>query len=146
MPRALRGDGHRLQQVLLNLAGNAIKFTERGEVVIGLTLLEATPDRVRIEFSVRDTGIGIAADRLAAIFEGFTQAESSTTRRFGGTGLGLAISRRLVRLMGGIWWWKAHPARAATFISPSISAATQQPAHWNVRWRRKMTGNLPCVC
>ena len=146
VPRVLRGDGHRLQQVLLNLAGNAIKFTERGEVVIGLTLLEATPDRVRIEFSVRDTGIGIAADRLAAIFEGFTQAESSTTRRFGGTGLGLAISRRLVRLMGGIWWWKARLARAATFISPSIFAATQQPAHWNVRWRRKMTGNLPCVC
>ncbi len=100
VPRALRGDGLRLQQVLLNLAGNAIKFTERGEVVIALKMLEATLDTVRIEFSVRDTGIGIAADRLAAIFDGFTQAEASTTRRFGGTGLGLAISRRLVRLMG----------------------------------------------
>ena len=83
VPRALRGDGHRLQQVLLNLAGNAIKFTQRGEVVIGLKLLDSTSDSMRIEFSVRDTGIGIAADRLEAIFEGFTQAESSTTRRFG---------------------------------------------------------------
>lgn len=115
VPRALRGDGHRLQQVLLNLAGNAIKFTERGEVVIGLTLLEATPDRVRIEFSVRDTGIGIAADRLAAIFEGFTQAESSTTRRFGGTGLGLAISRRLVRLMGGDLVVESTPGQGSHF-------------------------------
>ena len=101
VPRVLRGDDLRLQQVLLNLAGNAIKFTERGEVVVALQLLQAGPERVRVEFAVRDTGIGIAADRLEAIFEGFTQAEASTTRRFGGTGLGLAISRRLVHLMGG---------------------------------------------
>ena len=115
VPRALRGDGHRLQQVLLNLAGNAIKFTQRGEVVIGLKLLDSTSDSVRIEFSVRDTGIGIAADRLAAIFEGFTQAESSTTRRFGGTGLGLAISRRLVRLMGGELQVQSTPGQGSHF-------------------------------
>ncbi len=115
VPRALCGDGHRLQQVLLNLAGNAIKFTERGEVVIGLNLVEATPDRVRVEFSVRDTGIGIAADRLAAVFEGFTQAESSTTRRFGGTGLGLAISRRLVCLMGGELAVESAPGQGSHF-------------------------------
>ncbi|HJW03516.1 MAG TPA: CHASE domain-containing protein [Azospira sp.] len=100
-PRTLRGDALRLQQVLLNLAGNAIKFTERGEVVVALRLLQISPNSARIEFSVRDTGIGIPADRLSAIFEGFTQAETSTTRRYGGTGLGLAISQRLVRLMGG---------------------------------------------
>lgn len=115
VPRALRGDGHRLQQVLLNLAGNAIKFTQRGEVVIGLKLLDSTSDSVRIEFSVRDTGIGIAADRLAAIFEGFTQAESSTTRRFGGTGLGLAISRRLVRLMGSELQVQSTPGQGSHF-------------------------------
>ena len=115
VPRALRGDGHRLQQVLLNLAGNAIKFTQRGEVVIELKLLDSTSDSVRIEFSVRDTGIGIAADRLAAIFEGFTQAESSTTRRFGGTGLGLAISRRLVRLMGSELQVQSTPGQGSHF-------------------------------
>ncbi len=101
VPRALRGDVLRLQQVLLNLAGNAVKFTERGEVVISLRQVEATAVSVRIEFAIRDTGIGIPADRLGAVFEGFTQAENSTTRRYGGTGLGLAISQRLVRLMGG---------------------------------------------
>ncbi len=91
VPRALRGDGHRLQQVLLNLAGNAVCELHpawRGRR-LRLKLLDSTSDSVRIEFSVRDTGIGIAADRLAAILEGFAQAESSTTRRFGGTGLGL---------------------------------------------------------
>jgi len=101
IPRVLRGDGLRLQQVLLNLAGNAIKFTERGEVVIALKLLEDRPEAVRIGFSVRDTGIGIAADVLPRLFGAFEQADASTTRRFGGSGLGLAISRRLVQLMGG---------------------------------------------
>ncbi|WAR44172.1 CHASE domain-containing protein [Methylomonas rapida] len=101
VPRALRGDPLRLQQVLLNLTGNAFKFTEHGEVILGLHLVEATPDSARIEFSIRDTGIGIPADRLNAIFEGFAQAESSTSRRYGGTGLGLPISQRLIRLMGG---------------------------------------------
>ncbi|MBP8204489.1 MAG: hypothetical protein KAX68_01935, partial [Giesbergeria sp.] len=115
VPRALRGDGMRLQQVLLNLAGNALKFTERGEVVVALQLLQVRPDSVRVEFSVRDTGIGIAADRLDAIFEGFTQAEASTTRRFGSTGLGLAISRRLVRLMGGELQVQSTPGQGSRF-------------------------------
>ncbi|MBK6999692.1 MAG: response regulator [Rhodoferax sp.] len=117
--RTLRGDGLRLQQVLLNLAGNAIKFTEHGEVVIALNRLEsdpqADPNVERIEFSVRDTGIGIPADRLAAIFEGFTQAETSTTRRYGGTGLGLAISQRLVRLMGGELVVESTPGQGSCF-------------------------------
>ena len=115
VPRVLHGDGLRLQQVLLNLAGNAIKFTERGEVVVALQLLQAGPERVRVEFAVRDTGIGIAADRLEAIFEGFTQAEASTTRRFGGTGLGLAISRRLVHLMGGELTVTSTPGQGSRF-------------------------------
>jgi PAS domain S-box-containing protein len=115
IPRALRGDGLRLQQVLLNLAGNAIKFTERGEVIVALRLLNIAPTAVQIEFSVSDTGIGIPSDRLAAVFEGFTQAETSTTRRFGGTGLGLAISQRLVRLMGGELAAESTPGLGSRF-------------------------------
>jgi signal transduction histidine kinase/DNA-binding response OmpR family regulator len=105
VPVVLVGDPLRLNQVLLNLLGNALKFTTQGEV--GLRIRRVThpqsdgSHRVELAFSVRDTGIGIPADKLAYIFEGFSQAESSTTRRFGGTGLGLAISKRLVGLMGG---------------------------------------------
>jgi PAS domain S-box-containing protein len=105
LPSALVGDATRLRQVLLNLAGNALKFTERGEVIVGLTLLgEAGAElhrQARLRFEVIDTGIGIPADKLEHIFVGFSQAEQSTSRRYGGTGLGLAISRRLVALMGG---------------------------------------------
>ncbi|MFG6413215.1 response regulator [Roseateles sp. DC23W] len=101
LPPALVGDTTRLRQVLLNLAGNALKFTERGEVVLSLTPVGESAGSARIRFEVRDTGIGIPADKLAHIFTGFSQAEQSTSRRYGGTGLGLAISRRLVALMGG---------------------------------------------
>ena len=101
VPAALVGDVLRLRQILLNLIGNALKFTEQGEVLLSVQVLSMHADAARVEFAVRDTGIGIAADKLGYIFEGFSQAESSTTRRFGGTGLGLAISKRLVHLMGG---------------------------------------------
>ncbi len=101
LPGTLIADAPRLQQVLINLAGNAIKFTERGEVVLQLRQLSAHDGMVELEISVRDTGIGIAPEHQAQIFKGFTQAEASTSRRFGGTGLGLAISQRLVHLMGG---------------------------------------------
>jgi PAS domain S-box-containing protein len=97
----LLGDDMRLRQVLINLGGNAVKFTAEGEVVIRATVVERHDDAVLIEFSVRDSGIGIAPEHQSSIFEGFSQAESSTTRRYGGTGLGLAISRRLVEMMGG---------------------------------------------
>ncbi|QGM45318.1 hybrid sensor histidine kinase/response regulator [Methylocystis heyeri] len=100
-PIDLIGDALRLQQILLNLTSNAVKFTSVGAITVKLALLGAFDKSVRLEFSVSDTGIGIAPDKQASIFEGFTQAEASTTRRFGGTGLGLAISRRLVQLMGG---------------------------------------------
>ena len=101
IPRWLLGDELRLQQVLLNLAGNAIKFTEQGEVVLTVLPVRADADGVELAVIVRDSGIGIAADQLDRIFDGFSQAEASTARRFGGTGLGLAISQRLVALMGG---------------------------------------------
>ena len=101
MPSALVGDALRLRQVLVNLAGNAIKFTEHGEVAISLRARPAGSGAVLLDVAVRDTGIGIAPENQHRIFQGFTQAESSTTRRFGGTGLGLVISQRLVALMGG---------------------------------------------
>jgi signal transduction histidine kinase/DNA-binding response OmpR family regulator len=101
VPPVLICDALRLRQILLNLTGNALKFTEQGEVVLGIRVLECKAEQAVLEFSVRDTGIGIPADKAEHIFEAFHQAESSTTRRFGGTGLGLAISRQLVALMGG---------------------------------------------
>jgi len=113
LPALVMGDGTRVRQVLLNLVGNAIKFTERGEVVLRI---QCDPDRPqRILFSVRDTGIGIPADRIESIWEDFTQVDASTTRRFGGTGLGLAICRRLVTLMGGEIWVTSQLGLGSTF-------------------------------
>jgi signal transduction histidine kinase/CheY-like chemotaxis protein len=100
-PRRLRGDPTRLRQILLNLAGNAIKFTERGHVTLEVDGVLRHDSLAEMTLSVTDTGIGIPEDRVASLFEEFTQADSSTTRRFGGTGLGLTISKRLVELMGG---------------------------------------------
>jgi len=101
LPGSLVGDSLRLQQVLINLAGNALKFTQQGQVVVSIRQLKRLQDTVRIRIEVCDTGIGISAEQLQRIFDGFTQAEASTTRRFGGTGLGLVICKRLVGLMGG---------------------------------------------
>ncbi|MDC8773141.1 response regulator [Roseateles albus] len=101
LPDQLLGDAMRLQQVLINLCGNAIKFTAAGEVVLAATLLSRDANSVTLDIAVRDSGIGIAPENHARIFSGFSQAEASTSRRFGGTGLGVAISQRLVALMGG---------------------------------------------
>ncbi|WP_339522526.1 PAS domain-containing hybrid sensor histidine kinase/response regulator [Pseudomonas sp. EA_35y_Pfl2_R111] len=101
LPSALLGDSLRLQQVLINLAGNALKFTRYGQVVVRIEALQRLGEEVSVRIEVTDTGIGINADHLTRIFDGFTQAEASTTRRFGGTGLGLVISKRLINLMGG---------------------------------------------
>ena len=103
-PRILIGDAGRLRQVVLNLAGNAIKFTERGEVTLNVAVEFRTDNAVGLHFAVADTGIGIPADKLRLIFDPFTQADGSTTRKHGGTGLGLSISSRLVERMGGRIW------------------------------------------
>ncbi|MBT9503927.1 MAG: PAS domain S-box protein [Burkholderiaceae bacterium] len=115
LPPVLVGDALRLQQVLINLGGNALKFTERGEVVVSLRVLEQLPGAVRLLLQVRDTGIGIAETDQRHIFEAFAQAEASTTRRFGGTGLGLSISQRLVQMMGGELRLSSHPGRGSCF-------------------------------
>jgi signal transduction histidine kinase/CheY-like chemotaxis protein/HPt (histidine-containing phosphotransfer) domain-containing protein len=101
VPTALVGDAQRVRQILVNLVGNAVKFTERGEVVLRVRALEATPGHVRLRFTVKDTGIGVPKDKQRHIFAAFTQADGSMTRRFGGTGLGLAITSRLASMMGG---------------------------------------------
>ncbi len=114
-PSRIVGDPGRIRQVLLNLAGNAIKFTSRGHVYVNVECEERSAESVRIRFSVEDTGIGIAEEKIESIFEKFTQADSSTTREFGGTGLGLAISRELVNLMGGTIGVRSHLGRGSTF-------------------------------
>jgi len=101
VPPALTGDAHHLRQVLINLAGNAVKFTERGSVTVHVSLQDETEGAVRLKFSVRDTGVGIPPEAQHRIFDSFTQADQSTTRRFGGTGLGTTIAKQLVELMGG---------------------------------------------
>jgi PAS domain S-box-containing protein len=101
LPHVVRGDASRLRQVLINLLGNSIKFTERGRVDLKVFFTEKTSERIRLRCTVEDTGIGVAPEALARLFTPFTQADASTTRRFGGTGLGLSITRRFVELMGG---------------------------------------------
>jgi len=101
VPQRLVGDPLRLGQVLVNLAGNAVKFTERGEIVVAIEVLDTAGGDVTLEFSVTDTGIGMSPDQIGRLFHSFSQADSSTTRKYGGTGLGLSISRQLVELMGG---------------------------------------------
>ena len=115
MPDHLVGDPQRWRQVLTNLVGNAIKFTDQGEVVLRLELDGRWGDQLRLRGSVRDTGIGIAADKQELIFKSFVQADSSTTRRFGGTGLGLAITSQLVDMMGGRMWVESQPGQGSTF-------------------------------
>ncbi len=114
VPGTIRGDATRLRQVIVNLLGNAIKFTEQGEVVLGVSV-QSKGDLTELEFSVRDTGIGISVEGQQRLFQSFSQVDASISRRFGGTGLGLVISRRLVELMGGQLWVESEVGQGSTF-------------------------------
>ncbi len=117
VPEAVSADLTRLRQVLLNLLANAVKFTEAGEVVLGVSAEAAADGRTTLKFAVRDTGIGLTAEGMGRLFRSFSQADSSTTRKYGGTGLGLAISKRLAELMGGrMWACSDGPGRGSSFF------------------------------
>jgi len=115
VPRRLRGDSMRLQQILVNLAGNAIKFTEQGEVLVSVELSARDEQGALLRFEVRDTGIGMTEAQLGQLFNAFSQADQSITRRFGGTGLGLAITKRLIELMGGQIAVNSRPGQGSVF-------------------------------
>jgi CheY-like chemotaxis protein/nitrogen-specific signal transduction histidine kinase len=115
VPEVVVGDLVRVRQVVINLVGNAIKFTSRGEIEVRVERQDEPGPGVMLHFMVRDTGIGIPADKQRLIFEAFSQADASTTRRYGGTGLGLSISARLVQIMGGRIWLESEPQRGSTF-------------------------------
>ncbi len=115
VPCLVRGDPGRLRQILMNLVGNAIKFTREGEVTVSVSLKEEGEDRATLLFQVRDTGIGIPREKMPLLFRPFTQLDGSTTRKYGGTGLGLSISRRLVEMMGGKIWVDSSPGKGSTF-------------------------------
>jgi two-component system sensor histidine kinase/response regulator len=127
VPAHLRGDPLRLRQVLVNLIGNAIKFTEQGEIVVQISLSAEEEDAVEVLCSVTDTGIGIPPDKLAVIFDSFSQADGSTTRRYGGTGLGLAISKQLVRMMGGSIWVESEMGRGSSFYFTALLKREPNP-------------------
>jgi two-component system, sensor histidine kinase and response regulator len=130
VPDALAGDALRLRQILVNLIGNAIKFTDEGEVVLQAETVQQTDSEVCLHLSVKDTGIGISAEKQRAIFSAFTQADSSVTRIYGGTGLGLTISSKLVRMMGGEMWVDSEPGRGSVF-------------HFTVRLKRRVAQQAP---
>jgi two-component system sensor histidine kinase/response regulator len=116
IPRALVGDPLRLGQVLINLANNAVKFTEHGEIVVSTELVSLGEKTVEVKFAVRDTGIGLTREQTARLFTSFSQADTSITRKYGGTGLGLTISKRLVEMMGGKIWVESTPGVGSTFF------------------------------
>ncbi len=135
-PEAISGDVTRIRQILVNLLSNAVKFTERGDVVLSVQAARVTgappdaPERIELQFSVRDSGIGIRPDQVDRLFRSFSQVDASTTRRYGGTGLGLAISRRLSEMMGGRMWVESSgvPGEGSTFFFTIAADVAERPA------------------
>ncbi len=128
VPSTLAGDPGRLRQILINLIGNAIKFTDHGEVVVDMVLESQSNDDVCLHFTVADTGIGIAPEKQSLLFRAFSQVDASSTRRYGGTGLGLAISARLVQMMGGSIWVESEPRAGSKFhFTARFTRATSSP-------------------
>ncbi len=159
LPDLVRGDAGRVRQILMNLCGNAVKFTQRGEVALELKVLEHDGEQTLVRCEVRDTGIGIPADRISVLFDAFTQVDASTTRRFGGTGLGLSIVKRLVKLMGGhcgvtstdgegsTFWFTArfaaaHCPRESRFAVPSLAGQRVLIVDDNATNRKVLMGQL----
>ncbi|MGD2036557.1 MAG: PAS domain S-box protein [Desulfobacterales bacterium] len=128
VPRFLVGDPLRLGQILINLANNAVKFTEKGEIVVSTELLKRDDGRVSLKFAVSDTGIGLTQEQAARLFQSFTQADTSTTRKFGGTGLGLAISKRLVEMMNGEIWVESEPGQGSRFNFTAVFGRGEEKA------------------
>jgi PAS domain S-box-containing protein len=120
VPRFLVGDPLRLGQILINLTNNAVKFTDTGEIVVSTELVEKNKDRVTLKFSVSDTGIGLTEEQAAKLFQSFSQADTSTTRKYGGTGLGLAISKKLANMMEGEIWVESEPGQGSTFSFTAV--------------------------
>ncbi len=116
IPRFLRGDALRLHQILINLTDNAVKFTQKGEISITTKLIEETSEKLSLQFTVRDTGIGLTEEQIGKLFTSFSQADTSTTRKFGGIGLGLTISKHLVEMMNGKIWVESEPEKGSSFI------------------------------
>jgi CheY-like chemotaxis protein/anti-sigma regulatory factor (Ser/Thr protein kinase) len=128
VPASLIGDATRLRQVVVNLLNNAVKFTERGEVVVSVASRSLSDGRHELRFAVRDTGIGIPADRLDRLFQPFSQVDLSTSRKYGGTGLGLAISKRLCELMGGTMWAESTSGEGTTFAFTIVAETAPRGA------------------
>jgi two-component system, sensor histidine kinase and response regulator len=142
VPDNLLGDPTRLRQIIVNLAGNAVKFTSSGEVVLSVEKSEETSSQVTLRFAMRDTGIGIPLNAQGAIFEEFTQADNTTTRKFGGTGLGLAISQRIVRLMGGKIWVESAPGKGSTFRFTAVLRKHDSPETVNDQFETQQLRGL----
>ncbi|AMK10724.1 ATP-binding protein [Pseudodesulfovibrio indicus] len=145
IPSRLTGDPSRLRQILINLLGNAVKFTDKGSVSLAVDLAAQEGEQVLLHFSITDTGVGVAGDKLGAIFEAFTQADSSTTRQFGGTGLGLAISKELSHMMGGRIWAESTPGKGSTFHFTARFGTAGQPAQARTPDQTDETAALPPI-